>query len=70
MVKKEGSGAAFWVIIIALGIVLAIAAWFYLKREEKPVRANPAQKSSVQQPTATQPLARITLPAPITLPSA
>jgi hypothetical protein len=46
--KKEGSGAAFWVIIIFLGIVIAFAAWFFLKREEKPVKANPAQSSSLQ----------------------
>ena len=45
--KKEGSGAAFWVIIIFLGIVIAFAAWFFLKREEKPVKASPSQSFSI-----------------------
>jgi hypothetical protein len=47
--KKEGSSAAFWVIIIFLGIVIAVAAWFFLKREEKPVKANPSQTSSLRR---------------------
>jgi uncharacterized protein YpmS len=51
--KKEGSGTAFWVIIIFLGIVIAFAAWFFLKREEKPVKANPAQTSSLQFQTSS-----------------
>ena len=41
--KKEGSGAAFWIILIFLGIAIAFGAWFFLKREEKPARANPSQ---------------------------
>jgi hypothetical protein len=48
--RKEGSGAAFWVVIIVLGIVILGAAWFYLKREEKPVKANPSQ--SMQMPAS------------------
>jgi hypothetical protein len=43
--KKEGSGAAFWVIIIFLALVIAVGLWFWLKREEKPVKANPAQSN-------------------------
>jgi len=43
--KKEGSGLAFWLIIIFLGIAIAFGAWFFLKREEKPVKANPQQSS-------------------------
>jgi hypothetical protein len=41
--RKEGTGLAFWIIIVVLGIAIAIAAWFYLKREEKPATANPSQ---------------------------
>jgi hypothetical protein len=41
--RKEGSGAAFWVIIIFLALVIGVGLWFWLKREEKPVKANPAQ---------------------------
>jgi hypothetical protein len=48
MAKREGTGAAFWVIIIFLGIAIAFGAWFWLKREEKPVKANPSQNSSIQ----------------------
>ena len=49
--KKEGSGAAFWVIIIFLALVIGLGLWFWLKREEKPVKANPSQTSSVQRST-------------------
>jgi hypothetical protein len=46
--KKEGSGAAFWLIIIFLAIAIAFGLWFWLKREEKPAKANPSQTSSIQ----------------------
>jgi hypothetical protein len=48
--KKEGSGAAFWVIIIFIGIVIGFCAWLFLKREQKPARANPSQTSTLQRP--------------------
>ena len=41
--KKEGSGAAFWMIILFLAIAIAFAVWFWLKREEKPAKASPKQ---------------------------
>lgn len=47
--KKEGSGAAFWMIILFLAIAIAIGAWFFLKREEKPAKANPNQ-SRIERP--------------------
>jgi hypothetical protein len=41
--KKAGSGAAFWVIIIVIGIAVAFGAWFYLKGSQKPAKASPNQ---------------------------
>jgi hypothetical protein len=50
--KKEGSGAAFWIVAIFLAIAIAFGVWFFLKREEKPARANPSQ-SRMFAPTAS-----------------
>jgi|GraSoiStandDraft_43_1057313.scaffolds.fasta_scaffold954796_1 hypothetical protein len=46
--KKAGSGAAFWIIIIFLGLLIGAGLWFWLKREEKPAQTTPS--SSLSQP--------------------